>query len=649
MVRYVLTRPEVQKYFLYTTRYVKAAYLQKSKQNGVMESVKFYSELEDADDNVFHIDNTEGANFAVDGEVPTGGDILEDDSDEDIDADDASAPDNARTLVQKRVRKSDILPEGWCADSWTRDVTLLQRKENFTASPGCTFHIPPDADEYFFFKTFLTDLDIDVLTIETNRYASAFLNADKLPAHSSTVWQWPTDGISSENMWCFLALTYYMGLVKKDLIRDYWTVDSIFSTPFPPSVMSRNYFLNIFTFLHCHNTETYIPRGLAGHDPRQKLGDFYFSTTEKFREMYIPRERIAIDEGGIPFKGRVAFRCFNPRKPDKYHLKTFKVCDSKNGYCHTFQLFVGDEGLEVSPFGKTHDLVMTLMAPFANKGYSVYMDNFYTSPYLFYNLKKIGITATGTSKPRKGYPKALFDTKLRLKDKGASVVYTYNNEMLAMRVVDRKVVTFLTTEHNACLVNTGKLHRQTKEAIVKPDVMNEYNKFMGGVDLNDQLAKYSAFNRRSCKWWKKVFFRLLNLVMVNAYVLYRDWQKSMGKDVKNLRQVTFRQNIIKAIIAEKLNKTVCVRNSVAHLRLVESHYPNKLFSDSTLKNIQRHCVVCNPAEKRLGATSRRPGKTTTFHCPKCNVALCAVPCFELYHTYSDYEREYISRKISNTF
>ena len=53
------------------------------------------------------------------------------------------------------------------------------------------------------------------------------------------------------------------------------------------------------------------------------------------------------------------------------------------------------------------------------------------------------------------------------------------------------------TEHNA--------QNSITEPILKPEVMNKYIKYMGGVDLNDQLAKYSAFNRRSCKWWKKWF------------------------------------------------------------------------------------------------------------------------------------------------
>ena len=56
-----------------------------------------------------------------------------------------------------------------------------------------------------------------------------------------------------------------------------------------------------------------------------------------------------------------------------------------------------------------------------------------------------------------------------------------------------------------------------KEVVEKPHMMMQYNKYMGGVDANDQLLKYLLFSRRTLKWWKKVFFSLLNICMVNLY------------------------------------------------------------------------------------------------------------------------------------
>ena len=81
----------------------------------------------------------------------------------------------------------------------------------------------------------------------------------------------------------------------------------------------------------------------------------------------------------------------------------------------TVLTFVGEEGNDISPFGKVHDTVINLLAPFSYMGYNVYMDNYYTSPYLFYHLNRWDILATGTSRQRKGYPKNLMLKKLKEK------------------------------------------------------------------------------------------------------------------------------------------------------------------------------------------------------------------------------------------
>ena len=39
----------------------------------------------------------------------------------------------------------------------------------------------------------------------------------------------------------------------------------------------------------------------------------------------------------------------------------------------------------------------------------------------------------------------------------------------------------------------------------KPLVVTEYNRFMLGVDRLDQRMAYFMFERKSTKWWRKVF------------------------------------------------------------------------------------------------------------------------------------------------
>ena len=43
---------------------------------------------------------------------------------------------------------------------------------------------------------------------------------------------------------------------------------------------------------------------------------------------------------------------------------------------------------------------------------------------------------------------------------------------------------------------------------------------MNNVDRLDQLMSYYSFLRRSVKWWRKVLFWLLEVAVVNEYILY---------------------------------------------------------------------------------------------------------------------------------
>ena len=124
--------------------------------------------------------------------------------------------------------------------------------------------------------------------------------------------------------------------------------------------------------------------------------------------------------------------------------------------------------------------------------------------------------------------------------------------MVATRYFDRKALIMLSTVYSCIDINTGRKHWKTK-VVKKHSMIVAYNKKMGGVDCNDQLHKYSAFSRRTLKWWKKVFFRLLNLAMVNAFVLYLEWLKINSKQPVN-------QNDFIVVSKQLLGTTIQDRN-----------------------------------------------------------------------------------------
>ena len=82
--------------------------------------------------------------------------------------------------------------------------------------------------------------------------------------------------------------------------------------------MSRDEFLNIFSFFHLCDNKTYVKKGQEGYDPRKKLGFFYEHITSQLPKIWWPRQNLFVDEGFIPFKGRIHFRRYNPSKTDKH-------------------------------------------------------------------------------------------------------------------------------------------------------------------------------------------------------------------------------------------------------------------------------------------------------------------------------------------
>ncbi len=67
-----------------------------------------------------------------------------------------------------------------------------------------------------------------------------------------------------------------------------------------------------------------------------------------------------------------------------------------------------DDSLGVTDDGMTHAVVMKLVHPIKIRGHHVYMDNFYTSPKLFSDLRLDGFGACGTLRVnRRGVPAAV--------------------------------------------------------------------------------------------------------------------------------------------------------------------------------------------------------------------------------------------------
>ncbi|XP_033729277.1 piggyBac transposable element-derived protein 4-like [Pecten maximus] len=195
------------------------------------------------------------------------------------------------------------------------------------------------------------------------------------------------------------------------------------------------------------------------------------------------------------------------------------------------------------------------------------------------------------------------------------------------------------------MVPTGKRDYEGN-VVWKPDCVLDYNKYMGAVDRCDQMVTYGSFQRKTLKWWKKVFFHTLGLAVLNAYHIYKH------REDHPVPHRLFRRQLVAQLVEDSgvTGPEASGRRRAAPevlQRLSARHFPCHLPPTGKKVHAQRRCIVCGPAEADIFRTQNpgvkvpnRTGHDTNFQCKQCKVALCITPCFELYHTVSDYTLAY---------
>ena len=69
-------------------------------------------------------------------------------------------------------------------------------------------------------------------------------------------------------------------------------------------------------------------------------------------------------------------------------------------------------------------------------------------------------------------------------------------------------------------MHSGKRNRATKEVIYKPDVIVDYNKTVGGVDLLSRVLIPYSTQRRGVKRYRKIGQLMLDISVYNSFIAY---------------------------------------------------------------------------------------------------------------------------------
>ncbi len=511
----------------------------------------------------------------------------------------------------------------------------------FSAVPGFKVDVPDDATPLFFFDLLFDAGMWDLLVEQTNLYADHLIRDADLSAHSRLRAWTP---VTVDELKVFFALLIAMGLTRKTDLADYWSTDEVVETPLFGKHMSKNRFFAILSNLHLCDNETAVPHGQHGYDPLYKLRPF-IRMLDIFSDVYGANECLSFDEATCPFKGRVSFRVYNPMKPNKFGIKLYQVCEAESGYCIGLDIYHGDsncimycDAVDLHPdCSRTTKIVIGLLAQcgLLDKGHKVFLDNYYNSPELAEELDYYNTYICGTLRTnRQGVPKALRMVKNM---RAGEAIFRRQGNLLVLKYHDKRDVHMISTFHKATLAPTGKRNLDGTP-IIKPVCITEYCQYMGGVDLSDQIVQYYDVLRKTVKWWKKLFFHLFNLLLVNSFILYRKWN---GEDDKRLH-IKFRMSLIRQLLQESdaprpsmIRGRRWLADPVMRLR-PGKHFPCYIPAAEGAKRKRplRDCIACNAKAKDRTGYSR---KQTSFMCEMCEVALCVPDCFAAYHNYRNFK------------
>lgn len=450
-----------------------------------------------------------------------------------------------------------------------------------------------------------------------------------------------------EELLAFLAMNIAMGMVRLPSIRDYWCKCDIMQTPWFPTIMSRDRFFEIMRYLHLVDSSKQKPKGDQAYDPLYKVRPLISHLSGLFLKYYYPRCELAVDEMMIGTRCRISFLQYLPLKPTKWGVKVWVNSESKTGYVVRFDIYTGKQDSTVSEESDdrsaTHKVVMNLMKDLTGKWHKVFMDNFYSAPALFLDLLENSTYACGTVRQtRKHFPEQLKVNK-KLKQnclKPTEYRFATTNDITAALWHDRKDIFMLTTMHNNSVTIINKRPKGSREKVDMPcpSAIADYNEFMSGVDISDQhLSYYSLTVRRMIKWWKKVFWRLLDICILNSSIILRSNYPDAVKSNK-----AFRLHLIELLVRPLLMlraRPDSPRSVARHDRYGRnpSQTPMRLrgkhFSYKCDK--RGRCAVCASVKTPSG---KKKDTKTHNHCKKCQVHLCVGECFEKYHTFVNFKR-----------
>ena len=142
---------------------------------------------------------------------------------------------------------------------------------------------------------------------------------------------------------------------------------------------------------------------------------------------------------------------------------------------------------------------------------------------------------------------------------------------------DTKPVVVLSTQHSPTDTTTVERKKNDGSTITVscPQAIADYNRHIGGVDLGDQYRGYYAVRTKSRKFYRYIFWFLVEVCILNSYIYHR--YSASTKKIKTYLEyrIALAEQLIGDYNTRKRPGRTPSANVPAAKRMTISHFPGK--------------------------------------------------------------------------
>lgn len=479
-----------------------------------------------------------------------------------------------------------------------------------------------------FFKYFFTENIVQKIVEQSNYYSTENhfgININKLDVCQ------------------FIGICILSSVQKVHKVRSYWT--PIVGSALIQNTMSVKKFESIKRTLHFNQNDKAPPKDAVDFDKLYKLRPLIDELLKEFKKITC-EHYLSVDEQVCATKTKNSLRQYNPAKPKKWGYKIY-VLSGISGFMYNFEIYTGLENKKrfqsETNLGASANVVMRLLRDVPrHNNYQIYFDNYYTSIPLLVELDKLGMRCVGTIRkdriPNNKLP------NMEKKERGACEERCASFESTSLCVVswkDNKVVTLASTFTGIQPIQTTTRYDRKKNRRVTincPNIIKEYNKHMGGVDLIDSFIGRHKITMKSKKWYMRIFFHLIDITVVNSWILYRKVCKLNGEVPKTLPD--YRIELAESLC--RCDSSISLNSSSRNQQLLDQKIKKCSASPIPPRDVRtdlvQHFPIYNDKKTNKSQNRCKNGSCkyfTDLKCMKCNVFLCLNKnrnCFLEFHT-----------------